>query len=261
MYIDESGDHKYHQNYNGIKDRYLSLTGFIISNKESLNSLDLKVREIQRMFAIDPDSFPVLHLEDIIASKGDFAILHDEKQKEEFNKKIVELYENVDFKIVTVTINKEEHFAKYGQSALHPYHYTISVLMERYIIFLESVGGKGDVMVEARGKTEDRLLESIYSEFCNSGNQFFSSSRIITSVTSKNLKIKNKKAEHAGLQMADMLALPSKIDILFSFGILKNLSENFNKKIINILQSKYLCKEVVQNKQCVNVKGWGKKLL
>jgi len=58
-------------------------------------------------------------------------------------------------------------------------------------------------------------------------------------LTSRELKVKPKSANTAGLQLADLIVNPSRSEILAENGFLRRELGAFTKEIIEILQEKY----------------------
>jgi hypothetical protein len=59
------------------------------------------------------------------------------------------------------------------------------------------------------------------------------------SFTCRQLKVKPKSANVSGLQLADIIAHPSRAEILDSEGLLGRPLATFSKKVIELLQNKY----------------------
>ncbi len=254
LYIDESGTHSYSDS-NYIKERYLSLTGIIIESDDYENDICPKLLEIKKIFTDDIDNLPILHREDIQNQKKIFSKLKVAKNHETFDKKLLNLYQKGKFTICTVVIDKKDHYSRYGKGAEHPYHYCLTVLLEKYVSFLKNKG-KGDVIAEARGGKEDMALKNVYKHFYNNGTAFRSKELIQECLTSKEIKIKPKELGIDGLQLADLLSLPTKLYVLYAYNRHRNLADNFTLKIIKIIQSKYF-RSAYNGK----VKGYGIKLL
>lgn len=255
LYIDESGTHKFSKSED-ISQRYLALVGIIISEEEIKKSIQPKIRCIRELFKFDIDETPILHREDIIASKGNFSRLNEPKLKNNFEDMFFKLVEDSEYVICCVTLDKKTHFEKYLYPR-HPYHYSLHLMLERYVLFLEEVDGIGDVMAEARGKKEDNALSDSYFKFYEDGTDFTTKRTIKLRLTSSKIKIKNKKSHIEGLEFADLLSLPCKFDTLNAYSRLeKDLKENFTKKIIYKIQDKYR-----KNIKNTKIKGFGKKLI
>lgn len=254
LYIDESGTHNY-SNSDDIEHRYLCLVGVIISEEANIGTLQPKLLELKRIIADDPDEPPILHREDIINKRGVFAKLGEGDTKGKFNEVFIRLLKELDYAICTVVLDKKSHLQRYQQSAFHPYHYCLNVLLERYTFYLEEHSGRGDVLAEARGKREDRALQEEYKKFYEKGTYFRHPYHIQQFLTSKELKIKQKNKMIAGLEFADLLSLSTKLDTLYSYGKLPTLSDNFCKIIIENIDTKYRCSPTGK------AKGFGKKLI
>jgi hypothetical protein len=255
LYVDESGDHNYNTS-DAIKKRFLSLSGVIIKQEEYSQNITPAIRLIKQIFSDDIDCPPILHAEEIASKSGIFSILQNSEIECEFNRQYLDLIENRDYIICCVVLDKKNHLSKYGKAASHPYHYCLNIILERYVFFLERQGSVGDVIAEARGKKEDMALKEAYECFYNSGTSFRSRESIQSKLTSNSIKIRNKQANILGLEFADLLSLPMKLDVLHSFQILPNLDENFTKKVISKIQTKYL-----RSNTNGKIKGYGKKVL
>lgn len=255
LYIDESGTHNY-SNSEKIDKRYLALIGVIISEEENLNVIKPKVLAIKQMLADDLDELPVLHREDIIAKKGCFRKMEDIEIKAKYNELLLDLIDNPKYLICCVVLDKKAHLNRYGETAYHPYHYCLNILLERYTFFLEEDNSRGDVMAETRGKNEDSELRGAYKIFYNYGTYFRSKYSVQARLTSSEIKMKPKSAGIEGIELADLLSLASKLDTLHSHGQLAELTDNFCKQVIDKIQGKYR-----KDQTGVKINGFGRKLI
>lgn len=255
LYIDESGTHGY-SDTEDIAHRYLGLTGFIISEKSNIESLQPRLLKLKRIVAADPDELPVLHREDIVNKRGVFSKLNDKIIEKQFNENFLSLLKDMEYAICAVVLDKKAHLERYQKSAFHPYHYCINVLLERYVFYLQENGFIGDVLAEARGKKEDQALKEEYRLFYEGGTYFCKSSYIQRFLTSKEIKIKPKNKMFAGLEFADLISLATKLDTLNCYGKLPNLTPNFCKIIVQHIQNKYR-----SSPTSGRTKGFGKKLI
>ena len=258
LYIDESGSYNYPtKNWNNPSQRYLSLTGVIIESVYYGVKIQPAIKNIKSLVTVDPDEPPILHREDIRGCNGNFSMLKEKpKLKEKFDQLMLELLESYSFKICTVVLDKKSHLERYQDSARNPYHYSLAMLLERYVHFLHSVKSRGDVMVEARGGKEDKKLEEEYRQFYSKGTYYLSPHYIAEVITSNSIKVKRKRQAIAGLEIADLLTLPTKIDVLNCYGVIKKLDSNFQTKIIGKIQDKYLTGSGTKES-----KGHGKKFI
>lgn len=108
-----------------------------------------------------------------------------------------------------MVIDKHEHLQRYRVWHFDPYHYSQEVLVERYVLWLEREDAVGDVMAESRGGREDRRLKDSFTRIWQEGTRYVPAVKIASRLTSRQLKVKTKANNIAGLQLADLLAHPS----------------------------------------------------
>jgi hypothetical protein len=255
LYIDESGSHNY-SNKDSIKSRYLGLLGVIIGFGNYQENIQPKLISLKKMFSSDPDNLVVLHRDEIVNQQGPFSKLADLSFKENFDQNLGDLLANGEFVLCAVVLDKKSHLTRYKTAAYHPYHYCLNVILERYTFFLEEVDGLGDVMSEARGKVEDNALRNAYQNFFNNGTSFCKINKVQKRLTSKDIKLRTKEKSTEGLELADLLVLASKLYVLYSYGKISSLTDNFCK----IIMDKTSCK-FRKDKSSGKVKGFGIKLI
>ncbi len=107
------------------------------------------------------------------------------------------------------------------------------------MFFLDQHHAKGDVMAESRGGKEDMRLKKSFLNLWNEGTEYISPQRLHNVLTSKQLKVKPKANNISGLQLADLIAHPSRNEILDDEGLLDRPLPPFGTKVIDILQHKY----------------------
>jgi hypothetical protein len=118
-------------------------------------------------------------------------------------------------------------------------------MLERYCGFLSFHGATGDVMAESRGGKKDALLKQAYSELYNYGSYYRRPPFFQKVLTSKEIKLKPKIANIAGLQLADLLACPLKKELLrkekcisstcssdFEINLCRNVARKFNRRFL-----------------------------
>lgn len=154
--------------------------------------------------------------------------------------------------MISICIDKKRHMENYATWRYDPYHYCLAVMLERYIFFLDYLDAVGDVMMESRGGKEDRRLKSSFHGLYQNGTEYLKPERIQKRLTSSQLKVKSKENNIAGLQLADLLAHPSRSEILHENKLQENPPALFAKEVIKILQKKYYQQ---------NGRMYGKKLL
>lgn len=233
LYIDESGDHTYgrpekqpfilrhkeqvildttidsYPHLEKTDKRYLGLTGCIFKLDYYREQFVPTIDAFKRDF-FDPDEHVVLHAKEIIQRQGPFHVLQSDEVVHRFDAGLIDLISNADYTIINVVLDKKNHIENFSAIAWHPYHYCLVNMLERFCLFLKNQKARGDVMAESRGKTEDFELKRIYSHIYENGTRLKSAKFFQQYLTSKEIKIKPKKKNVAGLQLSDILAHPLK---------------------------------------------------
>ncbi|MDP8925872.1 MAG: hypothetical protein M3M97_02955, partial [Actinomycetota bacterium] len=124
-----------------------------------------------------------------------------------------------------------------------------------YTRWLEKRNAVGDVMAESRTPRDDRRLKAAYTNLWEVGTDYVDWSKVQKRLTTKNLKLENKRSNIAGLQFVDLLAHPS-YTAMRCHREHKKLPDNFGGRIAAILEAaKY------DRAASGRVDGWGRKWL
>ena len=253
LYVDESGDHVF-KHLDDPSHRYLCLLGIWFKGP-SYRTFHSRLDEFkQRHFPHSPDEPVILHREDIINRRGPFGRLREPAREDLFNKELLALIAEAEYRIVGVVIDKKMLRDRYPTTA-HPYHLALGFLLQRYCGYLNHVNRCGDVLAESRGGTEDRLLEDSYSRVYEHGVWMNRAHFFREALTTKELKVKPKTANIAGLQLADLLGHPVRQAILQEEGRIQGPLGPFAEKLLSALKNKF-------NKQLYEerIEGYGKVL-
>lgn len=255
MYIDEVG-YASHKNCADEQYRYLSLTGVIIDLAYVKETVAPSLENMKRhLFDPHPDEAVILHRNDIVRKRPPFECLFDPEKRREFDHLLLSLLGELTYSVVTVIIDKQEQLDRYTVWQHDPYHYAMQVLLERYVKWLESEKAKGDVLAESRGGREDQRLMRAFARIWNEGTDYMGDERFKAALSSKELKVKLKANNIAGLQIADLLAYPSR-QALLKARKGEQLTDTFGTRIVEILnESKYL------RSPTGSIRGWGTKWL
>ena len=140
---------------------------------------------------------------------------------------------------MTVCLDKKKHRDTYLTWHYDPYHYCLALLLERFTFWLHRKNANGDVMAESRGGKEDRRLKESFRRLWEQGTDFVDPKQFQKFLTSRQLKVKPKSANVSGLQLADIIAHPSRAEILDENNFLGRPLAPFARQIIEILQQKY----------------------
>jgi hypothetical protein len=241
LYIDESGDHTYYLTSTEPGKIYLGLTGLIIDQEYYRTRFHPELESLkQKHFPHNPDEPVILHRKEIVNRSGSFWRLKDNECDAAFSEDLLRFLSDQQYSIITVVIDKNSHVRRYGVRAYNPYHYCLILMMERYSGYLHFQKAKGDVMAESRGAAEDRLLKAAYKNIYDNGTYYHNSEFFQQTLTSCEIKLKPKTKNIAGLQIADIIAYPSKQEILADYDRYERYSEDsFNQRICDCIQVKY----------------------
>lgn len=194
----------------------------------------------QTHFPHNPDDPVILVRQLILGKKGPFGVLKDHAKNAEWERDLLKFLTEMEAVLFSVVIDKQTHLTQYGKSAYHPYHYCMTVMLERLRGFLHATGGCADVMAESRGKVEDAELRRTYQMVWERGTRFISGKEFQTVLTSKELKLRKKEANIVGLQIADLIAAPSRKDIVLRHSRpLANHPTRCTREVSNRIRGKF----------------------
>ena len=239
LYLDEVGnpdlEHSEDPNH-----RFLSLTGVICEIGYIQEHIHPEMEGLKtRHFGSHPDEPLILHRSELVNKKDRFAALRSPENEKAFNRDILSLLVGWEYRVITVCIDKKKHRESYKIWRYDPYHYCLAILLERYAFWLNRIDAHGDVMAESRGGKEDQRLKHSFSRLLVQGTDFVPPERFLSALTSRELKIRPKSANVAGLQLADLLAHPSRCEILDEKDLLGRPIVTSPREVISILQAKY----------------------
>lgn len=238
LYIDESGDHVYRKMAT-TAHQHLCLMGCWFKNPSYLEFHAALESLKSRFLSHHPDDPVVLHREDMINARKAFKTLQDNTIRSKFDDELLKVISAADFVMVAVIIDKFELWQRFGEAAPHPYDLGLRFLLQRYVGFLSHINRVGDVMAEARGGTEDKLLSETFSRLYDIGDQYMSSAQLQSTLTSRSLKLKSKSTNISGLQLADLLGHPVKQWVLQSLGLMPANNAPFAQRLLQIVQPKF----------------------
>jgi hypothetical protein len=198
--------------------RYLALTGcwFDTTGEDYLRFTDALEGFKRTHLPHSPDEPVVLHREDILNRRGPFWRLRDAGHAKAFDEDLLGLVSSARFTLVVVVVDKLKLKRGYP-NPFHPYHMALDFMLQRYCGLLNLKGRRGDVMAESRGRREDTLLKNAYRHIHTHGDMHHRVAFYHQALTSGELKLKPKKANIPGLQLADILANPCKQQMVFDY--------------------------------------------
>jgi hypothetical protein len=197
----------------------------------------------------------VLHRRDIIDRAGIFAALEDDGLRSQFDTEFLALVGYLPGPAFTVSIDKQEHLEKYKAWQFDPYHYVLTCLVERYALWLNRHNYVGDVVGEARTEWHDGRLRRAFRHQYDNGSRFLRPDVAKSRLTSRELRLRPKTADVAGLQVADLLAHPAHRTFKF---MQQNIAipDDYGAALIRELEHVY-----DRNPVTKLIKGYGRKWL
>ena len=210
LYVDEVGTDDLNDLEND-NHRYLSLTGVAMRITDARDDLTPKMNWVKKeVFNHDPDDPLIFHRRKIVQRKEKFGALNNAAKADLFDRAMLRIYRTCPYVVITCLIDKLEASKKDKWREKHPYDYLMQIIVEKYARFLIRMESVGDIMPEGRMGKKDQRLQEAYEQVRVAGNYYFSPEKICFRIPSKNLKIRYKKDNIAGLQLSDLLAHPSR---------------------------------------------------
>jgi hypothetical protein len=257
LFIDEVGNGDLQGSATIDNERYLSLTGII-------TRLDLYQKKfIPEVAAFKTDIFGpeigssvILHRREITRKEGVFSILRDPEVCAKFDDGLLRLFKELPYMASTIVIDKREHLKTYGVWHFDPYHYCLTAMIERYVLWMNRHKYTGDVTVEPRNQKPDRKLKKSFLGIHQKGTGNIPAALIQQRLTSKDIKFTPKIANCPAMQICDLLAYPSFKGMKYE-RIGQEQPQDYGTKILDILEKwKY-----ARNPNTLSRIGWGKKWL
>lgn len=238
LYIDESGDHVFRQ-LDDERHRYLCLLGCWFRD-EDYRPFHHQLEALkQKHVPHNPDDPVILHREEIVNRRGPFWRLRDQVKADAFDNDLLKLVAATRFKVIAVVIDKASLQKEYPTPS-HPYHLGIGFMLQRYCGYLNHINRRGDVMAESRGGKENQLLSASY-EWCYERGlwTYTPADSIQQALTTRKLKIKQKSANIAGLQLADILSNPVRKALLLEAGRSTDKLAPFASRLLHTIEGKF----------------------
>lgn len=210
LYLDECGD----QNLASFDSGFpiFTLCGILVSEK-NLPQFEREINAIKRDFWNDESI--IFHSREIRKHQKRFVNLNDNSIKERFYNSINKLLlQNGIYVIVCCAVPKYPCIEKHGKD-IDIYGIALSYVLQRSIFYLDEVEstGKLRIVVEKRGKREDRNLRDYYNRMLEKGVKYCSEERMKRHIHDFNFSAKSENIN--GLQIADLIAYPISRYVLY----------------------------------------------
>jgi len=220
--------------------RFLSLTGVIAGLDHVRMRIHPEMEALKiKHFGSHPDDPIILHRKEIVNRSHPFQVLRNQNIEAAFNEDLLILLRKWDYRAITICLDKMKHQETYKTWRYDPYHYCLAILMERFTFWLNRQRAQGDVMSESRGGKEDMRLKGSFLRLLERGTDFVGPEQFKNALTSQHLKVRPKSANVAGLQLTDLIAHPSRSEILSEQGLLGRPLAPFAQRIVELLRDKY----------------------
>jgi hypothetical protein len=237
IFIDEVGTHDM-KSCDVATERYLGLTGVIMRLAYEQDEFTSCISAL-KMACFGTQNI-VLHRRDIVNKTTPFEALLNPAIQVQFDSELMKLPAESPYRVFTAVLDKKEHAVRYRVWRFHPYHYCLTVTLERYVQWLERTHTVGDVMAESRGKKENMQLEAAYRYLYKNGTDHVPANVFQQRLSSKELKLQPKSANVAGLQLVDLIANPSCRGLICS-KTQQAMTAPFGKMVLAVLnKNKYL---------------------
>lgn len=205
LFLDESGDHGLDQIDEGFP--VFVLSGVLFSH-ESYLSFKKEFDSLIKNFWNDKKV--LLHSRELRRCEKEFSILLNLETKNKFYQQLNSLIRESDYTIISAGINKKAYINEYGRLASDPYEIALSFVIERTIFKLDSIMTDTDknleIIIEKRGKLEDKKLEAHFNKLIAHGTAYVKSSRL--HYYKMRIHFRSKQDYIKGLQLSDLIAYP-----------------------------------------------------
>jgi hypothetical protein len=240
VYVDESGDH----GMQTIDSNYpMFVLAFCAFYKRHYSEKVVPALQKFKFNHFGHDLI-LLHEHEIRKERGNFRF-QSRQHKQRFMEELTDIIDIGNFVLISCVINKEK-LRREGDVPPNPYNLALGFCLEAlYELLLEK---KQDdklthVVVECRGKREDADLELAFRRVCGGANR-------MAKPLPFNIVFADKRANSAGLQLADLVARP------VGLSVLRPDQEN---RAFDVLKRKFFCRGG-RNKVGEGFEDWGLKI-
>lgn len=139
---------------------FFTLTGVVL-NRENFIYMKKQFERIKNKYWVNGfyDYKGVMkkvcfHSNDIRNRQSPFNI----EKFDEFIEDLAFTLDNINFRIISATVNKVELIKRYADAADNPYNLAIHFILERYCYRLNQLNEKGIIILESRGNVENKFV-------------------------------------------------------------------------------------------------------
>lgn len=224
MFIDENGDTSFKHIKKCIKDdkevsineKFFTVTGCIVE-KDNLKVIKDNITELKKSYWNDglymykgkDEKRVCFHSSEIRGEKGPFS--KNEINRNSFLNDLTNFMEKLDISILSSSIDKEKHYKRYSDP-YHPYSLCLKFILERFVKYYIDRDKTGIIILESRGKKEDKYILEYIKDIMDKGTEYVSSSEFkkIKGVyfNPKWCSKSGNKKSYFGLEITDLISHP-----------------------------------------------------
>lgn len=204
LYMDESGEH----GLSNINPNFpvFVLCGVLIP-EVNYQSIRKSINDLKE--SIWGDKKVIFHSRDIRKCEKEFSVLFDLDVKKHFFTSLNTIMSESSYTVMASAIDKEKYVKKYGKLSDDVYEIALSFIIERSVFWLDDQNDTGkqlEIIIEKRGKKEDKRLEEHFQRLLSRGTGYVAHSRL--KAYDMTIDFCDKKENINGLQLADLVAYP-----------------------------------------------------
>jgi Protein of unknown function (DUF3800) len=207
LFLDESGDHGLHKIDIGFP---VFVLGGILVEVENYEYISMKVNYLKKHLWGTSDV--ILHSSDIRKQQKAFSILRDPQKRVDFYESINMIFQNSPYQIFATVVDKPKYLTAFGKLEDDIYKIALSHIVEQVVLFLNEKNTnstenlKLKVIIEKRGKREDKSLATYFQKILSLGTGLFSKKDL--DKWRIEFDFDDKKENTVGLQLADLVIYP-----------------------------------------------------
>ncbi len=151
----------------------------------------------------------IFHSRDIRKCEKEFCVFFDLEKKKWFYENLNTAIGTHQYTIIASAIRKDYYINRFGRLSDDVYEIALSFMVERTVFYLDEKKKQGielEIIIEKRGKKEDKKLAEHFQRLLSRGTTYVKSERL--KGYSMKISFKNKKENINGLQLADLIAYP-----------------------------------------------------
>lgn len=207
MFIDDTGN-VHSRTSNHPQNRFAGVVGVIFELDYLRTTFEPSFEKLKtKYFGLREDGEThILHLRRMKKAEPPFERLADKDFREAWQAACMRMYTLAAYTVISVCVDKVAFYAAHPDWQGSIYKLLVGNAIERYFYYLRLRRGTGDVLTEATNSDLDEEIKDLYRHFYEKGTDHIPGATLRTRLSSKEIKIKPKTDNLAGLQLADLLA-------------------------------------------------------